>query len=1019
MKDTESEPSAVQLCVEAMECELSVDTSQFHIDFALDKAVKCTSTFNAQVTVPFSRSNSHLQLTVRSAAPQPESRPMGSISLSLLELLSLNRETEAKHWITLFDDEDDNVYDGDYQEDDIDMPRVLVTYRVVRGIAPAAEMEPAGVEEEEPQPGRGISFGPQQFRTDETLGSKKDSEVLLKSPEKAAEVQAEQEANPEPEEVKTPEEEPLPAASGADVPKEGGPRPEQNLFTLSENSKEAEPSGKAENPLIFSRQAIIEATLSPSKPGIKETQSEPLEPEPENKCSTVEYIETLSEKGPSSARGPSEVPLSLAFAGEKRQEQDEEEESPRFGASVEGQAAVEPEIKESPEAEQKAEKDYTEQDATKISNQLITGMNDRIRKLKQELVDVEQEKSGMFARHQKEIQTFDGQMSSWLKEKQELKSKIASLEYELGMSKQTVNQRAVELAQLKDFYENERTLRDQEHSIKVTQFEARVQSLQQQTLELKAKASSVSKMSVAESASTVVGTQGKELAEKVAAAGKEYEEKVRSMHELLLESEAKNSEYARLLQESETHAEETESTLASLKDENETLKKELSRLKDELAKQKAKCMEQSNALSNLERENNRRVSELIEENVKLRTRAEESKALLEGGNAKISVESQKMVTRIEELEGEKTEAAALGREMKEDIRIMTEKLEKAAHDFGEERAATGKRLAEKDQEVRQLREKCKNLELDLGKRNSLAEDCARQEKTIRSLQQLLEEARQEREKLLARLRDLQLECENLRHDTERGVQDEDITESLSGSKASAAAGSYQKRSERLGDVAQRSVETEKKRLGREREKEDERRQKDALQIQELGRNYTKLLKQLEDLNASLKPKKEENEQLKQIVSKYKREVDSLKAELADKSNLLSSVVGREAAEALTSGRSPDKAGAASSASAAAASIDRVDRMLVQHMSKAKCPVVVRKLGRGQYIFGTRKIFAKIHNGKLVIRVGGGYMLIDEFLSIYTTHELGKLEKAANANMSAVELDSSDAVDPGAVGNRML
>lgn len=44
------------------------------------------------------------------------------------------------------------------------------------------------------------------------------------------------------------------------------------------------------------------------------------------------------------------------------------------------------------------------------------------------------------------------------------------------------------------------------------------------------------------------------------------------------------------------------------------------------------------------------------------------------------------------------------------------------------------------------------------------------------------------------------------------------------------------------------------------------------------------------------------------------------------------------------------------------------------------------------MFGSRKIFAKIMNEKLVIRVGGGYMLIDEFLQTYGQAELDKLEK---------------------------
>jgi TfoX/Sxy family transcriptional regulator of competence genes len=44
-----------------------------------------------------------------------------------------------------------------------------------------------------------------------------------------------------------------------------------------------------------------------------------------------------------------------------------------------------------------------------------------------------------------------------------------------------------------------------------------------------------------------------------------------------------------------------------------------------------------------------------------------------------------------------------------------------------------------------------------------------------------------------------------------------------------------------------------------------------------------------------------------------------------------------------------------------------------------CPVPIKRLGGGYYLFGTKKIYAKILNGRLVIRVGGGYMVIDEFI----------------------------------------
>jgi hypothetical protein len=45
----------------------------------------------------------------------------------------------------------------------------------------------------------------------------------------------------------------------------------------------------------------------------------------------------------------------------------------------------------------------------------------------------------------------------------------------------------------------------------------------------------------------------------------------------------------------------------------------------------------------------------------------------------------------------------------------------------------------------------------------------------------------------------------------------------------------------------------------------------------------------------------------------------------------------------------------------------------------KNPIPIKRLGDGFYIFGTRKILVKLMNGKLVVRVGGGFMSIEEFL----------------------------------------
>jgi chromosome segregation ATPase len=71
-------------------------------------------------------------------------------------------------------------------------------------------------------------------------------------------------------------------------------------------------------------------------------------------------------------------------------------------------------------------------------------------------------------------------------------------------------------------------------------------------------------------------------------------------------------------------------------------------------------------------------------------------------------------------------------------------------------------------------------------------------------------------------------------------------------------------------------------------------------------------------------------------------------------------------------------------------IDDVDAMLAQFLNGVHCPVPIKRLGGGFYMFGTKKIYAKIMHGRLVIRVGGGYMGIEEFIKSYADAELIKV-----------------------------
>lgn len=73
-------------------------------------------------------------------------------------------------------------------------------------------------------------------------------------------------------------------------------------------------------------------------------------------------------------------------------------------------------------------------------------------------------------------------------------------------------------------------------------------------------------------------------------------------------------------------------------------------------------------------------------------------------------------------------------------------------------------------------------------------------------------------------------------------------------------------------------------------------------------------------------------------------------------------------------------------------VDELDRLMLDYLRKWNCNVPITRMGNGYYLFGTRKIYAKILNGKLVIRVGGGYMIITEFLDQYSEIELNKIDR---------------------------
>ena len=87
--------------------------------------------------------------------------------------------------------------------------------------------------------------------------------------------------------------------------------------------------------------------------------------------------------------------------------------------------------------------------------------------------------------------------------------------------------------------------------------------------------------------------------------------------------------------------------------------------------------------------------------------------------------------------------------------------------------------------------------------------------------------------------------------------------------------------------------------------------------------------------------------------------------------------------------------------------DEVDEMLAQYINAMRIELPISRLGGGQYMFGSKKIYAKVMNNKLVVRVGGGYMDMNEFIQTYAESERLKLQHMDPAEVERLHQSNQD------------
>lgn len=75
--------------------------------------------------------------------------------------------------------------------------------------------------------------------------------------------------------------------------------------------------------------------------------------------------------------------------------------------------------------------------------------------------------------------------------------------------------------------------------------------------------------------------------------------------------------------------------------------------------------------------------------------------------------------------------------------------------------------------------------------------------------------------------------------------------------------------------------------------------------------------------------------------------------------------------------------------------DPIDIALFEYMKSCEEPIPVpfTREEQGVYLFGTKRIFLKLENGNIAIRIGGGFTSIQNFIEIYTPIELERQEEA--------------------------
>jgi hypothetical protein len=70
--------------------------------------------------------------------------------------------------------------------------------------------------------------------------------------------------------------------------------------------------------------------------------------------------------------------------------------------------------------------------------------------------------------------------------------------------------------------------------------------------------------------------------------------------------------------------------------------------------------------------------------------------------------------------------------------------------------------------------------------------------------------------------------------------------------------------------------------------------------------------------------------------------------------------------------------------------DNTDERLADYINEQGSPVPWKRINEGTYTYGTKKVNVKYMRMHLIVKVGGGSMMVEEFVANYEDIELAKM-----------------------------